>query len=682
MSVQAGIWHYDGRPVDPQFLGQMSRDTAEYGPDGESTRFDASLGMLYRPYHTTPESKLERQPHVSACGNLVTWDGRLDNRDDLLAELPESSQRYQTDLAIVSAAFEQWGTDCFAKLAGEWAVAIWKPRSKELIMARDYAGIRHLFYCPRPTSVVWSTHLKPLLLCADQFKLCDEYFAGFMTLWPEAHRTPYAEIDAVPPGHFVRIHDGVLKVCRYWSFNPDSTIRYKTDEQYEEHFRELFRRAVRERMRSCCPILADLSGGLDSSAVVCMADDICSTDPTRALVCVDTFTAIVRDEPSEEDSKYFTAVEQKRGKRGHHVEICGLGNVSPFNDSYFAALPGSNARPELSAAKDEVIRSGGYRVLLSGTGGDEMLGQALDPRVQLADLFRQLQISQWAKMLRIWSVLLRRPLIHLALDSVLLQMPTWIRTRTSDVAKVDPWVNPRFARRQHLSLRQLDVALGPLSWPPSTRDWFHTIATLANQMGANHPVKEEIRYPYLDQRLVEFLTSIPTEQLLRPGRRRSLMRRALAALVPSEILNRRTKSSSTRYFSAALNKHWSKLEEIVRSPVTASVGFVKPKEFYTAIVNAKNGDVSTFVVRLYRALSVELWLRTALAERVVGLGTEIERNQGNGCPPFVASDPDAPSLRQRPPVTSGLCELRADISTGGSVNTKRKEVNPNELQQT
>src|SRR5207247_10370643 len=106
MSVQAGLWNYDGKPVDRAFLAKISRELAAYGPDGETTYLDASVGMLYRPFHTTSESRLECQPRVSTSGKVFTWDGRLDNRDELLSYLHDNLEADPTDLALVESPFE------------------------------------------------------------------------------------------------------------------------------------------------------------------------------------------------------------------------------------------------------------------------------------------------------------------------------------------------------------------------------------------------------------------------------------------------------------------------------------------------------------------------------------------------------------------------------------------------
>src|SRR5208282_4125014 len=269
MSVQAGLWFFDGRPVEREFLLLVGDGVAEFGPDGGNECWLGSIGMIYRPFHTTTESRRERQPHTSISGNTIMLDGRLDNREDLINELGNDLRSKNTDVEIAAAAYERWGTDCLRKFIGEWALSLWDPADKNLILARDYAATRHLYYSVTHEKVFWCTHLAPIVtLSPKPLTLNHEYIAGYLVDFPAAHQTPYQEIQAVPPGTFVRIRSGTSTIHRYWVLEPGKTVRYKTDGEYEEHFRHLFRQAVRRRLRSDGPILADLSGGFDSSSIV------------------------------------------------------------------------------------------------------------------------------------------------------------------------------------------------------------------------------------------------------------------------------------------------------------------------------------------------------------------------------------------------------------------------------
>jgi asparagine synthase (glutamine-hydrolysing) len=217
MSVQAGIWNFGGRPVDRKLLENLSESLRQQGPDGESHYVDGSVALLYRPFHTTAESRREQQPYVSRRGFVVTWDGRLDNREVLIADLRSDLDASPTDVAIFAAAFDLWETDCFHRLVGDWAVSIWKREQRELLFAADYMAIRHIFYYLKNDRIWWSTDLSPLvLLSGDKFQIDDDYIAGYFAHDPEAHLTPYREIREVPPGQFVRIRNGSVSVERFW----------------------------------------------------------------------------------------------------------------------------------------------------------------------------------------------------------------------------------------------------------------------------------------------------------------------------------------------------------------------------------------------------------------------------------------------------------------------------------
>lgn len=621
MSVQAGIWNFDGKPVDRMVLTRMSTQSAEYSADGEAIHVDGSLGMLYRPFHTTRESRLERQPHLFANGKIITWDGRLDNRDEILRAInPVGS--HATDTDIVALSFEKWGNTCFSKLVGEWAAAIWDPQTKELILIRDYVGIRHLYYSLTSTQLIWCSLLSPLAPSGASLTLCDEYIAGYLALYPDGDLTPYKEIKAVPPGKFIVCRAGRVEVHSHWSFPRHLSIRYTTDREYEEHFRQVFRQAVHRRLRTESPILADLSGGFDSSSIVCVADDLMSKE-LEFTPRLDTFSIYDSNEPDEDDLGYFRVVEQKRGREGFHVDL-GKTDVSfALEQRDFVSTPGFGDREGLRGALSTLVKNGKYRVGLSGIGGDELLGQSLDPRVQIADLITELRFRDMAKQLVAWSLVIRRPWVQLFLQTVRLFLPAAIRARMTECARVEPWINRWFARRQRLSIRRLGATEESQFWRPGLRDSFDTITALGRQMTFSRPSMIEKRYPYLDQTLVEFLLSIPSDQLLRPGERRSLMRRALVDVLPSEIISRGTKAAAGRCHVLTLQKHWNRLERILEDPITARLGYVERREFYRALSEAKNGYLSAYFVRLLRVLSLELWLKEASNRGVIRAGFTI-----------------------------------------------------------
>jgi asparagine synthase (glutamine-hydrolysing) len=616
MSVLAGVWNFNGEPVSREFLARMSQATAEYGPDGQATHVADGIGLLYRALHTTSESRLERQPYSFGAEKMLMWNGRLDNRADLIQQLQDTANSDLTDVAIVASAFERWGTNCFSRLIGDWALSIWDERERELILARDYMGIRHLFYYPKQNGVVWCTHLNPLALLGDQLTVCDEYIAGYLAFFPDAHLTPYREIQSVPPGQFVCISHTQTTVNSYWSFGSHPKTRHKTDADYEEHFRHLFRQAVHRRLRADSPVLADLSGGLDSSSIVCMADDIFTKEGAEAPG-VDTFSYYDGNEPGEDDFAHLTKVEDKRGKRGLHVDLKGVGDSLSLDYPAFVATPGFGCRSELKAALSDLIRKGKYRVMLAGTGGDEMNGQPLDPCLLMADMLIDLRFADLAKHLMSWSLLSKRPLIQLLLQSLAQLVPVTVRSKMLEQGKLEPWINRRFARHHRISARQMGDVRGLRLFRPGIRDARQTFIALTRHMTYLAPSVVEVRYPYLDQTLVEFLSTIPLDQLLRPGQRRSLMRRALASILPAEILSRKTKAAAARCYSVSLEKHWDTVERMFASPLSCRLGYLDRHKVCVSLAAMKNGQMPTHSLRLLKALSLELWLREVATRGIV-----------------------------------------------------------------
>jgi asparagine synthase (glutamine-hydrolysing) len=617
MSVQAGIWNFDGRPVDHKLLADISESLKPQGPDGEFCHLDGSVALLYRPFHTTAESRRENQPYRSHRGFIVTWDGRLDNRDELIPELHRELDADPTDVAIVAAAFDRWETDCFRRIIGDWAVSIWKPDRRELIFAADYMTIRHIFYYLTADRVLWSTDLSSLvLLSGDKFVIDDDYIGGYFANDPDSHLTPYDGIYEVPAGQYVRICNGRALRERHWRFGPRTRIRYQSDTEYEEHFRHIFRQSVRRRLRSDSPVLAELSGGLDSSSIVCMADDILALEGAETSR-LDTLSFYNKTEQNGDDWIFSQQIENKRGRLGAHIDASKYGESASLEYPDFAPLPGClGAANKIETERADVVRSGGYKTVLSGIGGDEFLGGNPDPRSLLADLLLQFKLITLAGQLVAWSLVKRRPWIHLLGQALTDLLPPSLGQYFVKTGKVEPWVKKEFARRTKIAKRQLDVPEHFGLWLPTRRSYIGGVQMLANRLAKCMPpilALEETRYPFLDQSLVEFILSIPASQLLRPGERRSLMRRSLVRVVPEEVLSRRTKQFAARTPVIAIEKHWEELRSALESSLASRFGYIDQKRFLEELSAARNGR-AIHITKMLKTVSLEFWLR-ALAIR-------------------------------------------------------------------
>lgn len=615
MSVQFGKWSFTGMPVSPEYLAKVRKSLCAYGPDGETSYSGGGLHVLYYSFHTTRESRLEMQPVVSPAGFVVTWDGRLDNRGDLLRELGGSLALDSPDVSVVSEAYGRWGVDCFRKLIGDWAASIWDPAERSLILAKDPIGTRQLHYSVEKDAVTWCTTLDPLVLFAGRtFELREEYIAGWISFSPAAHLTPYVGIDSVEPSCFVRFERGRKTIRKYWDFDPTKRIRYHADSEYEEHFRSVFREAVRRRLRANAPVLAELSGGIDSSSIVGVADQLISTGAVGAPR-LDTVSYYDDSEPNWDERPYFTLVERQRGVGGCHIDVARVRSQELLNlqgaSDRFRATPG--ARSERNEATDEFEAyacSNGNRVLLSGTGGDEITGGVPTPIPELADLLACFRLPSLAFQLKRWALEKRRPWFRLLGETIREFLPP--RFLAGSRVKWAAFLDPRFVKRNRSALTGYPSRTTLLGRLPSFQGNLATLDAVRRQLACSqtriNPLCEK-RYPYLDRDLLEFAYALPREQFVRPGQRRSLMRRALAGIVPEEILNRKRKASVTRSPMAAIADHWPELGWINRSAFERSLNFVNVEILRKSLERARQGS-EVPIVPILRTLALPSWIRT------------------------------------------------------------------------
>ena len=392
----------------------------------------------------------------------------------------------------------------------------------------------------------------------------------------------------------------------------------RTDGEYEEHFRAVFAEAVRRRLRSDSPILAELSGGMDSSSIVCMADTIIARDAAETPR-LDTLSYYNDSEPNWNERPYFTKVEEKRGRTGTHIDAGAQEKTTLDSENgRFAATPGSGGKSgERFAA---CLASQGSRVVLSGIGGDEVTGGVPTPIPELADLLARGQFRTLAHQLKVWALNKRKPWFHLFFEAASGFFPHGL-TRVPKHMRPAFWLDAAFVKRNRTALMGYPYRVkvfGPL---PTFQENISTLNVLRRQLlcepTPSVPPYEK-RYPYLDRGLAEFLFAIPREQLVRPGQRRSLMRRALLGIVPDELLNRKRKAYVSRAPMAAIAADWSRYTEMTQHLVSGSFGIIETKEFSQALQKARQGQELPMVT-LIRTLSIESWLRKLKESKVLNV---------------------------------------------------------------
>jgi asparagine synthase (glutamine-hydrolysing) len=587
MSGIAGIFNLDGRPVQPSQLQAMISAMPHRGPDGCSTRVVGRTGLGFAAMHTTPESTKETQPWGDESGEIwVVFDGRLDNRDDLTSATHDHGLhlRNESDIELVLRTYQIAGQDVADRLLGDFALLIWDAQGRRLIGARDIVAERPFFYAMVGQTLFVASEIRALLTQPEiptdpNLWMVAEHLADRIVTNDE---TLFRSIRKLPPAHRLSASGDGLEVKRYWAIDPAREIRYRREEGYAAHFREIFEKAVRCRLRSNGPVAADLSGGLDSSSVAGMIED-CRRRGVEAYSGVEYMSMIFPDLPCDED-RWIRSIEEKLNFRSHRVTASPLDTPQCRQQVRFHRdLPdypnGMMADRLRSAARER-----GCRVRLTGLGGDEWLaGSARHTtdhirRMQLVRLVRQLASD--AELLDIsWKRLLRRSI------SALVPGPVRSAINSADIAGL---IDNGFAIHR---------------------------AEMQDRAAATSGLV--LREPFNDRRLIEFALAIPEDQRWNARGRKITLRRAMADMLPEEILQRNDKAEFSSVFVDAIR---TADPELFRVPMCSQIGWVdagQVEEMYrrfTENSDRRVGFLHPNLWVLWKIVGMEIWCQTLYNE--------------------------------------------------------------------
>lgn len=612
MSIIFGLLGEPGTVVAEREMKQLAAVTERYATGAGSMYLAGRLGMAFQPYQTHERSA--REPGISrdTHGNVVSFDGRLDNDRELrdLLDLPIGTY---SDSQIVLAAFFQWGEACFSRFVGDWAFALWSAKDCGLYLARDHAGTRTLHFRQQGEAMLWSTYIDSFLPCDWPLQLSSDYAACYLSCNPIRDLTPYDGLRAVRPGHYLILRDGKLSQYPHWDPVVTTAIRYNNDAEYEDEFFALFRQSVERRTGPGAPILAQLSGGMDSTAIVCMSDHIRrSNDPDAPIL--DTVSFYDDSEASLNEKAYFSITEAKRGQTGTHIDNAFSQRTFEPHEAAdgIYLFPGADsfAIQQERRLYDRVWHKG-YGSVLSGIGGDEVLGGVPIAYPELADYLVSGNLQALLRQSIAWSLVDRSPLVHELYETAKYAYRLYSYPKFSAIP-VAPWISPLLRIRALEANGTSDDISSRWGIAPhrlsNGEAWWSIMETLPH-LSPQILFRPEYRYPFLDKDLVTYLFSIPPDQMLRPGRRRSLMRRALSQIIPREVLERRRKAYQLRAPMLALMAAHAKLEETFATSLLGNAGFIDLKQFRISLDDAARGD-PRWRQALLKTIALELWLKS------------------------------------------------------------------------
>ncbi|GGA56975.1 asparagine synthetase B family protein [Sphingomonas psychrolutea] len=577
MSGIAGVVYGDGRDVSPALLEQVSTASAIRADDGVAHWAGGSAGLIRFRHATTPEALGERQPSPAASGNVIAFDGRLDNREELIAMLGRdgAALRQRPDEEIALALFERIGDGFMRHLAGDYAFAIWQPDQRRLFCARAPVGRRPFFYHLSADGFAFASEPKALIVGLSLDRgvnepLIAEYLARRVVTRGE---TFWRALNTLPQGSALAYQDGALRQW-HWDDAPPEDLSRLSEGAHIERFNELLDQAIIACTRSNTGVVAQLSGGLDSSSILSRATELHRAGKIDRHVAA--ITARYPGSPVDE-SEWSGAVEAHLGITARVVQ----GSI--FDPDAARAWSANTLQMPLRPNTLDTLEGNfrnlerhGERVLLSGEGGDELLNgnhahwpdeirrgridlvarQALAmPGATLPGKVRAFVSEGFGPLVS--TTLYRRAALRQSWAGTALPdhlSPAWIEAtglRARIAASRPAATLPGIAAQNRyavIDLESREIATGPLQ-------------ALPNAYGV------EYRHPLYDQRLLRFILGASGEVLFRNGARRHLFREAMRGTLVEKVRTRQSKAIFNTLVVDGLERFYAQREIAAQWPV-------------------------------------------------------------------------------------------------------------------
>ncbi len=626
MSGIAGVIGLDGAPQSQDLLDRIIAATPHRQDDGVGHWRSGPAFMIRFHRPATPESLGESQPLLRA-GATICFDGRLDNRDELLRLLAERQALSPTvpDCEIVLALAERFGDRVVERLVGDFAFAIWDAGRRRLYCARSAGGWCPFLWTLQGDTFAFASHPPSLVRGLGMDRRLNEAAIGeyLSSRFVTQTETFWQGIQRLAQGSALVVEGGRVRSW-LWHRGPFEDFSRLSEADHVDRFNELFDQALISSMRSATPVAAQLSGGLDSSAIVCRA-----TELYRAGRIAQPVTAISARFPGRvhDETEWSETVESHLGIEAQTV------SPGPYDFEQAEAWSASSLqlplRPNATSwgVICESLGSQGSRVVLTGEGGDDWLRGSW---AHWADMFRS---GRWPALLREgWEAndhlpAWRRPraILSRTLGPLLSRQRRQKLLHPDMVFSLDlpPWIKPDWAERIGLVDRWRDdrPTLAGASLSQQWRYAAYVVPTrhvlLDNIIAYADTQGVEVRHPFHDLRLTRFLMGASGGMLRRRRQPKHLLREAMRQTLPESVRTRRTKAD----FSMLI------VEAVVRRLRERGVGQLEGvragwldgpllEQYLTMLQSWHDdtpGEMSRFAAlrACWGAVSIDLWLTRA-----------------------------------------------------------------------
>ena len=585
------------------------------GPDDDGFHVAPGVALGMRRLSIIDLSTGHQPIHNEDRTVWVVFNGEIYNYQELRATLEAAGHSFYTssDTETIVHGYEQWGEAVFAKLRGMFGVAIWDSRTRSLLIARDRAGIKPLYYAEAAGRLFFGSEAKCLLVNPEIDRALDptalDHYLAY--LYTPRDRAIFSGMRKLLPGHYLKVCGGRVTTTRYWQLPVEATFRGSEAEALDA-LEQTLMDAVRSHMISDVPLGAFLSGGIDSSVVVALMAKAANRP-------VKTFS-IGFDEPAYDELPHARRVAEHLGTDHHEfvVRPDALGILDRLIWHFDEPFADSSAIPTWYVS--ELARQH-VTVVLSGDGGDESFGgyDRYAPHQRVASFDRLVPGVGRLVAAAAWKALPhgargKNFLRHVArdpqgryLDSVTFYHADERRELLSpDVAgsladwDAEAYFSAPFARLGELPLAAQMMAFDFETYLPED------CLTKVDRMSMAHSI--ESRVPLLDHVVVEFAASLPATMKIARTRRKHLLKQLAFRLVPREILDRPKQGFGVpigHWFRGSLRDVFG---DVLGSAATRQRGYFN-QAFVDRVLREHLAGKRDHALRLWQLLVFELWHR-------------------------------------------------------------------------
>ena len=547
-------------------------------------------------------------PRCARVGSIAgVGDVRLDNPDEIARELPSAGPD-KPHLELVLHAIARRGIDIARQLLGDFAFVAWDSSVRRLIAARDAFGVRALFHLKLGSDLVaFSSHAS---LLGIRRSINEKYIARYFVRSVTDEQTIFDSVDVIPAAHVLSVTQGRQVLQRYWSADESKVDQCHSVHDATEEFRTHFAEAVRRRHGVADgAVWSELSGGLDTSAVVCMSSWLNRTGGAHESIAR---TVTYADSlGSGDESEFVNAVGEASGIPNVQVR-----DAWPWRDDGETPIRTESPGPGTlfwfrERRRNEAMKVAGAQVLLSGFGGDHLLESNLH---FFADRLASGPVLATLKEMALWAALRQTSFWRFAVTYGLVPLIPTIQSQVAAAnghMRIPTWVDKKFRRRFDLDARLKQTTIPKLSSGPLSRYQsgnIEHIQSIACGLPRDHPfVPFERRFPFLHRPLVELALRMRPELKVHPFARKVALREATRDVLPEFVRTRLGKGGVNTRMLWALSHEHGLLERILRDPALAQMGYVDAnnlRESYAAALRGEQG----LTVTLYNTLALESWI--------------------------------------------------------------------------